>query len=369
MRLTSLAFGLVLIVSGCTTTAYDPGSGGGSGGSGGTGGGGSAGSGGGGSAGSGGGGSGGGSGVGADKSGTLSADETWTGAINVTGDVTVASGVTLTVADGALVQVAAGKAIIVQGSIKIEGTAATGVTFTPNPTPGTWNGIQVQMGGSAAISYAQLKYPTTGLSCAAGAASCAMDHSKVLNFSSTGLLMQTKATLDHVTVDTGGSGGIVINAAAGETVTITDSIFHHTGGDAVIGNSGNLTLQYSHVYGDMTGGSAGVHCAMHIATTGVVLADHNILEDVNYGMMASNTDATSKINLNNFLGYGTASSAGGGGPYSPASGTTINPGVDLTNNYWNGDQPPTNTGTTKVTTTYTGAGNMVPNCGPDAPRP
>lgn len=326
----------------------------------GSGGGGSAGSGGGGSAGSGGGGSGGGGGaVGTDKSGTLSADETWTGAINVSGDVTVASGVTLTVADGALVQVAAGKAIIVQGSIKVLGTAAGGVTFSPSATPGTWNGIQVQSGGSAAISYAQLKYPTTGLSCAAGSASCAMDHSKVLNFASTGLLMQASATLDHVTVDTGGSGGILVSAAAGQTVTITDSIVHRTGGDAVIADSGNMTLQYSHVYGDMVGGNAGVHCAMHIATTGIVVADHNILEDANYGLMASNMDATSKLNLNNFVGYGTGTN---GGAYTPSGATTLDPGVDLTNNYWNGQAPPTNTGTTKVTTTYQTA--QVPGCGP-----
>ena len=32
------------------------------------------------------------------------------------------------------------------------------------------------------------------------------------------------------------------------------------------------------------------------------------------------------------------------------------------NNYWNGQAPPTNTGTTKVTTTYQTA--MVPGCGP-----
>jgi len=359
MRLKALSFGVLLIVSGCVSTAYDPGSGGGSGG---TGGGGSAGAGGGGSAGAGGGGSGGGgggSGVGADKSGTLSADETWDGAINVTGDVTVAAGVTLTIADGALVQVAAGKAIIIQGTLKVTGTAATGVTMVPNPMPGTWDGIQVQMGGAATISYAQLKYPTTGLSCAAGVTTCAMDHSKILNFSSTGLTIQAAATLDHLTVDTGGSGGIVINAGAADTVTVTDSSFHKTGGDAFIVNSGNVTVQYSHMYGDAVGGNAGVHCATHISTTGVILADHNILEDANYGLMASNMAATSKINLNNFVGYG---SGGTGGAYSPASGTTINPGVDLTNNYWNGQAPPTNTGTTKVTTTY--QTTQVPGCGP-----
>ncbi len=358
MRLRALAFGLLLVVSGCVSTAYDPGSGGG--GSAGSGGGGTGGSGGG-SAGSGGSGGGGGTtgGVGTDKSGPLTADETWSGAITVSGDVTVNAGVTLTIADGALVQIAAGKAIIVQGTILVQGTSATGVTFTPNPTPGTWDGIQVQSGGSATISYATMSYPTTGLTCATGAATCAMDHSKIQNYSSVGLSIQVPATFDHITVDTGGSGGLIITAGANDTVTITDSTFHHTGGDAVVADSGNMTLQYSHIYGDMVGGSAGVHCATHIATLGLVLADHNILEDANYGLMASDMAATSKINLNNFIGYG---SGGTGGAYSPAGANTVNPGVDLSNNYWNGQAPPTNTGTTKVTTTY--QATMVPGCGP-----
>ena len=186
-----------------------------------------------------------------------------------------------------------------------------------------------------------------------------MDHSKITNFSCLGMSIQVTATLDHVTVDTGGSGGIVISGGANDTVTITDSIFHKTGGDAVIADSGNMTLQYSHMYGDAVGGNAGVHCATHIATTGVVLADHNILEDANYGLMASNMAATSKLNLNNFIGYGSGST---GGAYASASGTMINAGVNLTNNYWNGQAPPTNTGTTKTTTTYMSA--QVPGCGP-----
>ena len=326
MRLSALAFGLALAVTGCTTTAYDPGSGG----SGGTGGGGSAGSGGGGSGGGGTGGSGGGGstgGVGTDKSGTLSADETWSGAITMSGDVTVAAGVTLTISDGTLIQVAAGKALIIAGTLKISGTSATGVTFTPNPTPGTWDGIQVESGGGATISYAQLNYPTTGLSCAAGATACAMDYSKVANYGSVGITLSVAATMDHVTVDTGGSGGILIQGGASDTVTITHSIFHHTGGDAVIADSGNMTLQYSHMYGDMVGGGAGVHCATHIATSGVIMADHNILEDANYGLMASDMAATSKINYNNFLNYGSGST---GGAYSSATGALITAGVDLT---------------------------------------
>jgi len=357
MRVHALALGLVLVVGGCMPMTYGPDPGNGGGGGTGAGGGG----GGGGSTGGGGGGGGGSSGgVGTPKSGAIAADETWSGAISVTGDVTVNAGVTLTIADGALIQVAAGKALLVSGTLLVKGTAAQGVTFSPNPTPGSWDGVQVTAGGKATLSYATLNYPTTGLFCASGTATCAADHVKVLHFSALGLTIQSAATLDHLTVDTGGSGGVLITAGASDTVVITDSSFHATGGDAVIADAGNLTLQYSHMYGNMAGGNSGVHCATHLATSGVVLADHNIMEDANYGLMASNMAATSKLNLNNFVGYGT--SATGGGAYAPAGTALINPGVDLTNNYWNGQPPPTDTGTTKVTTAY--QTTMVPNCGP-----
>jgi hypothetical protein len=340
------------LASGCVTTAYDPGSGGGA--SGGTGGGASGGSGGGGS------GGGGGGATGTPKSGTISADETWSGAISVTGDVTIASGATVTIADGTLIQVGGGFQIIVNGAITVSGTAAAGVSFMPNPTPGTWDGIQVNAGGKANLSWATFQYPTTALACASGAAICQADHIKVTNFTATGITVQSAATFAHITVETGGAGGLLESAGAADTVTITDSIFHHTGGDAVIVSSGNLTLSYSHIYGDAAGGNSGVHCATHITTTGVVLADHNILEDANYGLMASSMAATSKLNLNNILGYGSGTT---GGAYIEATpGVKLDPGVDLTNNYWNGQAPPTNTGTTLVTTTY--QNTQVPGCGP-----
>src|SRR5439155_882795 len=121
------------------------------------------------------GGSGGGGVTGATKSGALTADETWTGAINVTGDVTVNTGVTLTISEGALVQVAASKAILVNGTIKVVGTAANYVSFKPVQMGTNWNGIEVNSGGNATVSYADFASPATALSCASGAASCVGD--------------------------------------------------------------------------------------------------------------------------------------------------------------------------------------------------
>jgi hypothetical protein len=325
MRLSILTFGLLLVASGCTSTAYDPGSGGG--GSAGSGGGGSAGSGGGGggSAGTGGGGGGGGGvAAGTEQSGPLAADATWTGLNHVTGDVTIASGATLTIDAGALVQFDAGKAIIVNGSIKVTGTTASTVNFAPLQMPGSWAGIEVNAGGSAAISYADLAMPATGISCAAGAAACAADHVKIHDYSSLGLSIQSAAAFSYLDVEKGSSGGLYVNAGAADTVTVTDSIFHITGGDAATCDGGNLTFQYNKSYGN-GGTTPGQHCACHFNSMGTMLIDHNDFTDSTYGFMASNMNATSKVNNNNFTGdmnsYGTA-------------GTNINAMADLSKNYW-----------------------------------
>jgi hypothetical protein len=333
MRLTTLACGILLVVSGCVSTAYDPGAGGGNGtgaGAGnGTGGGNGAGNGGGG-AGAGGGGGGGGAVNGTAKTGAIAADETWSGAIDVTGDVTVNTGVTLTVAEGALVQVAAGKAILVNGTIKVTGSAAMPVSFKPVQMGTTWNGIEIHAGGSGNIVYADFASPTTGFTCATGAAACVADHVKVHDYSAIGISVSSAATLSYLTVEKGGSGGLFINAGTADTVKVTDSLFHLTGGDAVIGDGGNLTLQYSKAYGD-GGATPGVHCACHFASTGTMLIDHNDFNGSTYGFMAGGMNATSKVNNNNFTGdanaYGT-------------SGANVNAMADLSQNYWGGATSP-----------------------------
>ncbi|MDB4969366.1 MAG: hypothetical protein JWN44_5055, partial [Myxococcales bacterium] len=286
--------------------------------------------GGGGGGGAGGGGGGSGGAVGTTKTGPIAADETWTGAISMTGDVTVNAGVTLTVAEGALVQVAAGKALLVNGTIKVVGTAAAPSSFKPIQMGMAWGGIEVNAGGSANLVYADFAQPTTALTCAAGAAACVADHIKVHDYTSVGVSVQSSATFTYLSIEKGGGGGILINAAAADTVKITDSTFHLTGGDAVIADGGNLTMQYSKSYGD-GGASPGVHCACHFATPGTLLVDHNDFAGSSYGFMAGAMSATSKVNNNNFTGntdaYGT-------------SGSNVNAMADLSQNYWGGATAP-----------------------------
>jgi hypothetical protein len=178
-----------------------------------------------------------------------------------------------------------------------------------------------------------------------------------------GMQIQSAATFDWLKLEntSGGGGGIYITAGATDLVTINNSLFHDTGGDAVTCDSGNMTMRYSHMLAATPGGSSGIHCATHFATTGTINMDHNVMENANWGIMASGLNAASKINDNNFEGYGTM---GDTGPWTPSMPPTpLTTGLDMTNNYWNGTAAPTNTGAT-TTTMY--AGSKVPNCGPGA---
>ena len=222
----------------------------------------------------------------------------------VTTDVDVAAGATLTVAAGTPVLVAAGKSISIAGSLKVQGTAASMARFDPAVANGEWGGITIKSGGSGDLAYAAITYTNVPLTCSAGALLCTADHSNFQHYSGIGMSISAKATFSHVLVENGGGDGITCSTPAGQGVTITDSIFHLTGGDSIVVNgAGDLTFQYNHVYGNggATTAMSGQHCACHFNSTGTFLVDHNTFELSQVGFMASEMNAQSKVNNNNFL--------------------------------------------------------------------
>ncbi len=285
-------------------------------------------------------------------SGTLSADTTWTGDVAVSGDVTVPSGVTLTVAAGANVTFAGAANVIIGGKMSIQGTSASPVTLTAANQASAWGGLTVQSGGSLDSAYATLSYTVTPLTTFAGATLTQLDHTQLLHYTGVGAQIAAPATFTYVRVEFGGSDGITVNAGPNDLVTITDSTFHMTGGDATVVNAGNLTFNHNAAYGDTPGGALGVHCACHYASTGTYLVDHNDFYNASYGFMASNMGAASKVNENNFYANGLE--------WGSADGNPVNAGVDLTNNYWGGGAPPTIQGNSRTTpystTKITGTG-------------
>ena len=112
--------------------------------------------------------------------GNISANQTWSSGNNVhvvTCNVTVAAGVTLTITQGAIVKFNPGTALIVQGTLRVTGTATNPVYLTSarddtvggdtngdgatTPAPGDWSRIEFQDGSNDAaslIEYAQIRY-------------------------------------------------------------------------------------------------------------------------------------------------------------------------------------------------------------------
>jgi hypothetical protein len=200
-----------------------------------------------------------------------------------------------------------------------------------------WGGIVVNAGGSADLAYTNIEQTTVPFSCGAGATKCKADHTALLHYTGVGMQLAESGTYTYMDVEFGGSDGIYFNGTSTQTVSITDSVFHVTGGDAIVaGGSGNLTFQFNHVYGD-GGANPGQHCACHFDSNGTMLIDHNIFEKSTYGLMASQMNAQSKVNYNNFSNDSLQ--------YGPASGG-INASADLTHNYWGSATPPTITGNT-----------------------
>jgi hypothetical protein len=265
-------------------------------------------------------------------SGTITTDTTWSGQVNVSGAVTVGSGVTLTVSSGALISISAGADIHIQGSLVAAGTSTSPVLFQSVQQGTAWGSLLVESGGSIDLTYADIEYANVPISCATGAVKCTADHTKLEHFSGQGMMIAADATFTHMDVELGGSDGISFQGSAGQTVTITDSIFHSTGGDAIVSDgAGNLTFQYNHVYGN--GGAApGQHCACHFDSTGTFTVDHNLFEKSSVGFMASQMNAQSKVNYNNYENNQAI--------YSPASGN-ISASADLSHNYWGTPTPPT----------------------------
>jgi hypothetical protein len=282
-----------------------------------------------------------GTGVGASITGTVS----WSDLMNITQTTTIESGASVTVGPGTMITVASGASLVVKGTLTTMGSSAQHVKLSPATAGSVWGGVIVQSGGSIDLNYTDIDHTNVPLGCSAGAAQCKADHTSLTNYTGVGMQLATKATLSYMLVENGGSDGISGTPAAGETVTITDSVFHVTGGDAIVMNgAGNLTFDHNRVYGN--GGAApGQHCACHFDSTGTFLVTYNNFEASTFGLMASSMSAQSKVNNNNFINNPDA--------YGPASGN-INPGADLTNNYWNGAAPPTlmgNSNTTPYSTT------------------
>lgn len=99
-------------------------------------------------------------------SGTLAHNETWRGIVNLTNNVTIPSGITLTIQPATTVRIPSGKKIIVNGTLKAEGTASQKITFTRSGASGTWYGIcfgNSSVDANCIVKYCDIQYASYGI--------------------------------------------------------------------------------------------------------------------------------------------------------------------------------------------------------------
>lgn len=167
----------------------------------------------------------------------ITADATWTGMMSVTGTTTVDAGVKLIIAAGTTVKFGPSGALVVNGSLDVQGTKAQVVSLLPATAGGNFIGTTVSAGGSILMNYA---------------------------------------------VQTG--GGITVNP--GGKLTATNTRMSHSSHDFLVVTDGNVDVSYSSIGMDPDGGADTTHCDMHFGGSGsTIKVTHSNISTSVYGLM------------------------------------------------------------------------------------
>lgn len=177
----------------------------------------------------------------------ITADMTWTSAMSVTSTTTVDAGVKLTIAAGTTVKFGPSGAIVVNGSLDIQGTKAQPVNLVEANIGDHFIGTTVSAGGAINMSY---------------------------------------------TVQNG--GGITVNP--GGKLTVTNSRMSHSSHDFLVVTDGTVDVSYSSIGMDPDGGADTTHCDIHLGGSGsAVKITHSNISTSVYGIMlygGNNVDLT-----------------------------------------------------------------------------
>ena len=167
-------------------------------------------------------------------SGTIASDMALSGAIRIKGTTTIPSGVTVTVAAGSTLDFVNGSNFIVNGTMKIEGTAAGKVIARAEAGSTGWNGFAVA--GTLDVKYG-----------------------------------------DFV-------GGRIYTNGAAAALVITDSKMYQAGGDYIIMDGGTINMTYSQI-GAGPGETDSTHCNLHINSASAITITNSNINNAPYGVM------------------------------------------------------------------------------------
>ncbi len=252
----------------------------------------------------------------------LTANATWNTAQTLPASLTIDPGVTLTITSSASVAVAPGNRIYIQGTLLVNGAAASKVVFDSSSPATPWSGIQLQSGGVATARSLTIRNASAGVVVDAGALL-----SRWIDITLDGVptpfstYADVKICRAQVINQSGSSS---INAG---TATFVDSEFLDGAGDTLVfSQTGNLVLDHGHESGNDTGW----HCLTHGGgPNSSITVTNSILEKANYGFML-NSIASGRGTVHGNRIAITHDPMNDHNPANPGPGQV----VDASNNYW-----------------------------------
>jgi hypothetical protein len=229
-------------------------------------------------------------------SGTLAASQSLTGTVILADNVTVPAGVTLTLGAGTVVKAAAMKALTVRGTLVVSGTAQAKVVFQSKDStiPGSWGGIAIASGGTANLSYVEIRHAGQAFQALSGS-SFSLDHA-LIEESNIALILRSSGSITKTVIHSLGA------MQAGSPVQISDSSPTFTdvlmdrsnsGTDHILVSGATSSPQFDHVE------LKECHCAFHFnGGTGINVTNSYVYD--NYYALMLNSATNVRFSNNNF---------------------------------------------------------------------
>ena len=166
--------------------------------------------------------------------GTIMSDTTWSATTRLKGTTTIPAGVTVTVAAGTTLNFANSANIVVEGTLRVEGTSAAKVIMQSEPGASYWGPLSVS--GALDIKYGDF------------------------------------------------TGGAISTQGAAASLVITDTKMYRAGGDYIIMNGGSINMTYSQI-GAGAGETDSTHCNLHINSASSITVTNSNINNAPYGLM------------------------------------------------------------------------------------
>lgn len=228
--------------------------------------------------------------------GAASGGDTLCGNVTLAETRTVAAGQTLTICPGSTITAADTVSLIVDGTLQVQGTAASPVKLSgATDAAGAWTGLVLDAGAQVTATYLEIHDADTAIAARPGS-QYSFDH-LLIDTSSAMLVLSSNGTIAHGTLRGLGDGQsespVLINNASPQITNTSVTQGLYNGVDMiVIGGSASAPL-FDHVE------VADSHCAFHISeSTGLTISNSFVHHNA-YGMMTFESQS-GHLNHNNW---------------------------------------------------------------------